>query len=178
MRRGCRLCVAPHRWGCAEPRPGFPLGHLPFAFDDLRRFSRLPVGHPAAGNRLPRDLSGASPMAAEIFAGTGAVGDCDLALSLAAVRVMFMSGAVKLLSADASWWKLTALTFHYETQPLPTWIGWYAHQLPVWFQKISVAIMFGIELAAPFLILCGRRPRQIACGAFALLMLLISLTGN
>ena len=93
-------------------------------------------------------------------------------------RLMFMSGAVKLLSADASWWKLTALTFHYETQPLPTWIGWYAHQLPVWFQKISVAVMFGIELAAPFLILCGRRPRQIACGAFALLMLLISLTGN
>jgi len=46
------------------------------------------------------------------------------------------------------------------------------------FEKISVAIMFGIELAAPFLILCGRRPRQIACGAFALLMLLISLTGN
>jgi len=93
-------------------------------------------------------------------------------------RLMFMSGAVKLLSADPSWWKLTALSFHYETQPLPTWVGWYAHQLPVWFQKISVAIMFGIELAAPFLILCGRRPRQIACGAFALLMLLISLTGN
>src|SRR5437016_9379556 len=93
-------------------------------------------------------------------------------------RLMFMSGAVKLLSGDATWSKLTALTFHYETQPLPTWVGWYAHQLPVWFQKISVAIMFGIELVAPFLILCGRRPRQIACGAFVLLMLLISLTGN
>jgi hypothetical protein len=93
-------------------------------------------------------------------------------------RLMFMSGAVKLLSRDATWWDLTALTFHYETQPMPTWIGWYAHQLPVWFQKISVAIMFGIELAGPFLILCGRRSRQVACGAFVLLMLLISLTGN
>src|SRR5436190_20315330 len=93
-------------------------------------------------------------------------------------RLVFMSGAVKLLSRDASWWNLTALTFHYETQPLPTWIGWYAHQLPVWFQEISVAIMFGIELGAPFLIFCGRRPRQVACGAFVLLMLLISLTGN
>ena len=93
-------------------------------------------------------------------------------------RLMFMSGAVKLLSADPSWWKLTALTFHYETQPLPTWIGWYAHQLPLWFQKLSVAIMFGIELAAPILIFCGRRPRQVACGAFVLLMVLISLTGN
>ena len=93
-------------------------------------------------------------------------------------RLIFLSGAVKLLSKDESWWDFTALTFHYETQPLPTWIGWYAHQLPVWFQKLSVVIMFGIELAAPALIFFGRRPRQIACGAFVLLMLLISLTGN
>ena len=93
-------------------------------------------------------------------------------------RLMFMSGAVKLLSADLTWWNFTALTFHYETQPLPTWIGWYAHQLPVWFQKTSVAVMFVIELAVPFLIFCGRRARQTAGGAFLLLMLLISLTGN
>jgi len=46
-------------------------------------------------------------MAAEIFAGTGAVCDCALALPLLLFRLMFMSGAVKLLSADASWWKLT-----------------------------------------------------------------------
>jgi hypothetical protein len=93
-------------------------------------------------------------------------------------RLMFMSGAVKLLSADSMWWNLTALTVHYETQPLPTWIGWYAHQLPVWCQKTSCGIMFVIELAVPLLILCGRRSRQIACAAFALLMLLISLSGN
>src|SRR5207245_7777814 len=91
-------------------------------------------------------------------------------------RLMFMSGAVTLLSSDPSWWKLTALTFHYETQPLPTWIGWYAHQLPVWFQKTSVAIMFGIELAAPLLILCGRRPGQIACGRVVPPHMLGSLT--
>ena len=93
-------------------------------------------------------------------------------------RLMFMSGAVKLLSADRAWWDLSALTFHYETQPLPTWVGWYAHQLPVWFQKSCVAILFVIELAVPFLVFCGRRARQIAGVAFVLLMLLISLTGN
>jgi len=93
-------------------------------------------------------------------------------------RLMFMSGAVKLLSADSTWWNLTALNVHYETQPLPTWIGWYAHQSPEWFQKASVVIMFVIELACPFLIFCGRRARQFACAAFVLLMLLISLTGN
>ncbi|PYM16761.1 MAG: membrane protein [Verrucomicrobia bacterium] len=93
-------------------------------------------------------------------------------------RLMFMSGAVKLLSGDSTWWNLSALTVHYETQPLPTWIGWYAHQLPVWFQKASCGVMFGIELAAPFLIFCGRRARRIACGTFVLLMFLISLSGN
>src|SRR5438270_4615777 len=91
---------------------------------------------------------------------------------------MFMSGAVKLLSVDATCMNLASLTLHYETQPLPTWIGWYAHQLPVWFQKTSVAIMFVIELVVPFLVFCGRRSRQIACGALILLMLLISITGN
>src|SRR5438874_303891 len=87
-------------------------------------------------------------------------------------RLMFMSGAVKLLSGDATWRNLAALTLHYETQPLPTWIGWYAHQLPDGFHKLSCVIMFVIELAVPFLIFCGRHARQIACGAFTLLMLL------
>ena len=67
-------------------------------------------------------------------------------------RLMFSSGVVKLASGDPTWHNLTALTFHYETQPLPTWIGWYAHQLPVWFQKFSCGVLFGIELGAPFLI--------------------------
>jgi hypothetical protein len=36
-------------------------------------------------------------------------------------RLMFSSGIVKLLSGDLSWRDLTALRYHYETQPLPTW---------------------------------------------------------
>jgi hypothetical protein len=93
-------------------------------------------------------------------------------------RLMFLSGAVKLLSGDEAWRNLTALSYHYETQPLPTWIGWYAHQMPGWIHSGCTVVMFGIELLAPFLIFCGRRARWIACGSFALLMLLISLTGN
>src|SRR5205085_1660720 len=38
-------------------------------------------------------------------------------------RLMFMSGLVKLLSGDPVWRNLTALRYHYETQPLPTWVG-------------------------------------------------------
>ena len=93
-------------------------------------------------------------------------------------RLMFSSGLVKLFSGDSLWWSLSALTVHYETQPLPTWIGWYAHQLPVWFQKFSCAVMFVIELGAPLLIFGPRKLRHVAAAAFTFLMTLIALTGN
>src|SRR5207245_1400523 len=53
-------------------------------------------------------------------------------------RLVFMSGMVKLASGDPTWRHLTALQYHYETQPLPPWTGWYMHQLPAWFQKLSI----------------------------------------
>lgn len=93
-------------------------------------------------------------------------------------RLMFESGCVKLLSGDPTWRNLTALDYHYETQPLPTWIGWYAYQVPHWAQKASVLLMFGIELGVPFLVFGPRRLRQLACVALVTLQVLISLTGN
>lgn len=99
-------------------------------------------------------------------------------LRLLMFKLMFQSGCVKLLSGDVTWNSLIALTVHYETQPLPTWIGWHAHQLPLWFQKTSCWIMFAIELVLPFLFFAPRRPRIFAAGAMALLEVLILLTGN
>ncbi|HXW00931.1 MAG TPA: lipase maturation factor family protein [Anaerolineae bacterium] len=93
-------------------------------------------------------------------------------------KLIFSSGAVKLLSGDPTWRDLTALTFHYETQPLPTWTSWTMHQLPEWFQKTSVVVMFVIELAIPFLIFAPRRLRLMACATLVGLQLLIILTGN
>jgi predicted DCC family thiol-disulfide oxidoreductase YuxK/uncharacterized membrane protein YphA (DoxX/SURF4 family) len=93
-------------------------------------------------------------------------------------RLMFESGCVKLLSGDPSWWNLTALRVHYETQPLPTWIGWHAHQLPPGFQSSSVFVMFLIELIVPAFIFSGRRLRLAAAGVFVLFQVLIMLTGN
>jgi len=93
-------------------------------------------------------------------------------------RLMFESGCVKLMSRDLTWRHLTALNFHFETQPLPTWIGWYAHQMPAWLLRASTAVMFGIELAVPFLIFLPRRLRHCAAAAFAALQVLILLTGN
>ncbi|HUA39807.1 MAG TPA: lipase maturation factor family protein [Candidatus Sulfopaludibacter sp.] len=99
-------------------------------------------------------------------------------LRLLLFKLMFSSGCVKLASHDPNWRHLTALAFHYQTQPLPTWIGWYAGQLPLWFQKLSCAGMFGIELGAPWLIFAPRRIRFFGGGAIAFLQILILLTGN
>jgi hypothetical protein len=91
---------------------------------------------------------------------------------------MFSSGLVKLMSGDPTWRNLTALKFHYESQPLPTWIGWYAHQLPGRVQQFSTLLMFIVELVLPFLIFSPRRLRLIPFFAFVVLQLLIFLTGN
>ena len=75
-------------------------------------------------------------------------------------RLMFESGAVKLVSGDPVWRNLTALRFHFETQPLPHWLGWYAHQLPGWVLKPATLLMFVVELLVPFLIFAPRRLRR------------------
>jgi lipase maturation factor 1 len=93
-------------------------------------------------------------------------------------RLMFSSGVVKLASGDTAWRNLTALNYHYETQPLPNWISWYMHQLPAWFQQASTATMFVIELFVPFLIFAPRRLRYAACAFFIFLQLMFMATGN
>ncbi|XP_008832992.1 lipase maturation factor 2 isoform X2 [Nannospalax galili] len=94
-------------------------------------------------------------------------------------RLMFASGVVKLTSRCPAWWGLTALTYHYETQCLPTPAAWLAHHLPVWLHKLSVVATFLIEIAVPLLFFAPiRRLRLTAFYAQALLQVLIIITGN
>ena len=96
---------------------------------------------------------------------------------LLVVKLMFLSGAVKLLSLDPTWWRLTALDVHYFTQPLPVAASWYAHHLPDWFHRLSVLIMFGVELVVPWLVF-SRRLRKPGVWLLLALQLLIAATGN
>ncbi len=94
-------------------------------------------------------------------------------------KLMLQSGLVKLLSGDPSWRSLTALGYHYWTQPLPTPLAWWANRLPMGLQKFSCAAMLAVELGAPWLVLLGpRRVRAAGAAAIAGLMILIALTGN
>ena len=93
-------------------------------------------------------------------------------------RLMFGSGAVKLLSGDPTWRNFTALAFHYETQPIPNPIAYYAHHLPLAFNKASTVVTLAVELVAPFLIVGPRRARLCAAALLVGLQVIIALTGN
>jgi predicted DCC family thiol-disulfide oxidoreductase YuxK len=93
-------------------------------------------------------------------------------------RFMWMSGLVKLLSHDPAWTDFAALEYHFETQPLPTPLAWYAHQLPDGFLHFAVLTALGIQLVLPWLVFLPRRPRFLAAWGFILLQTAIALTGN
>jgi hypothetical protein len=96
-------------------------------------------------------------------------------------KLMVLSGATKLLSGDPTWRSLTALDYHFETQPLPTWPAWYASHLPHAAHRLASAAMFVMELVAPLLLFAPPRlrgARLAGCAAIALLQLGIAFTGN
>jgi predicted DCC family thiol-disulfide oxidoreductase YuxK len=95
-----------------------------------------------------------------------------------AFRLYFLSGFVKLASGDPNWRHLSALDFHYFTQPLPTIVAWYADKLPRWFQHASTFTVLAVELGAPFLIFAPRRIRLFGAGLLLSLEVLIFATGN
>lgn len=93
-------------------------------------------------------------------------------------RVLFLSGAVKLHSGDPTWADLTALEYHYWTQPLPHALSHLAHHLPAWVHRAGAAGTLFVELALPLAIFGPRRLRAAAAAGVAGLMALILLTGN
>jgi len=99
-------------------------------------------------------------------------------LKLLLFKLMLMSGVVKLTSGDNSWWNLTALDYHYWSQPLPTAFGWWADKSPEWFKHFSVAFCLVVEIIVPFFIWAPRRLRLIAAGLLIFLQVAIAITGN
>src|SRR5206468_2430422 len=93
-------------------------------------------------------------------------------------KLMFMSGVVKLTSGDDSWLKLTALDYHYWTQPLPTVFAWFADKNPEWLKKLSVAATLFVEIVVPFFIWAPRRLRLASAALLIALQSAIAVTGN
>lgn len=94
------------------------------------------------------------------------------------LRLMMGSGFAKLASGDPAWRDLSALSVHFETQPLPHVLGWMAHQLPEFAHRLGTGGMLLVELVAPLAVFAPRRLRTIAFALLAGLQILIVLTGN
>src|SRR5262249_25972818 len=71
-----------------------------------------------------------------------------------------------------TWRDLTAMATYYETASLPTWVGWWAHQMPLWAHRLSSLFTYVVELAAPLFIWGPRRLR----GAVFLLMIAMQVS--
>ncbi len=93
-------------------------------------------------------------------------------------RFMLLSGLVKIASRDAVWLDLSALEYHYMTQPLPPCTAWYIDHIPSWFHKASCGFMFFIELAVPFLIFMPRFFRLLGTILLIAFQLVIIASGN
>lgn len=93
-------------------------------------------------------------------------------------RLRFLSGVSKLTSGDPTWSGLTALSFYFETQPLPHAGAWYAHQLPDWLLRAGTGATLAVEILVPLFMFLPRRWRLFAAWTTILWQLLILLTSN
>lgn len=101
-----------------------------------------------------------------------------ISLNLVLFRFHFNGGTVKLQSRDPNWRNLTGVFYHYQSQPIPNMIAWYAYKLPMWFHKLSTFLMLFIEIAVPFGIFGPDWMRLGVFIAFVGLQLAIAITGN
>jgi hypothetical protein len=93
-------------------------------------------------------------------------------------RLVFSSGWVKWHAASDTWRRLAAMDYHYWTQPLPTPLAWYAHQLPRPWHRFETSAVLVIETLVPFFLFLPEPGPKMAAVCFIMLMVLIQLTGN
>ncbi|MGA1116656.1 MAG: lipase maturation factor family protein, partial [Opitutales bacterium] len=97
-------------------------------------------------------------------------------------KLMLESGIVKFTSFGAdnanTCRDLTALDFHYWTQPLPHGLSPWIDSLPWWFDQFSLISMYGIELILPILLFFPGNLGRIALLGQIILQITILLSGN
>jgi lipase maturation factor 1 len=101
-----------------------------------------------------------------------------LLLQLLWFSIYFDSGIAKYFGGDPSWRDFTAMDEYYQNGPLPTWIGWYAQQLPEWFHKSSAVFTIVVELLLVWMMFLPRRFRIVCFCIVTLLQINIILTAN
>jgi len=92
-------------------------------------------------------------------------------------RIMLGAALIKL-RGDVVWRDLTALYYHFETQPLPNPLSRWFHFLPRWILKGGVLFNYLAELIAPLFAFYPRIARHIAGVVMVLFQLVLIVSGN
>ncbi len=77
-------------------------------------------------------------------------------------KIYVESAIAKGQSHLGDWFDGSAMSYYYETAPLPAWPGWYAHQLPEIWHQIESWGAIGLEGLGAFMIFGPRRARLAA----------------
>ena len=92
-------------------------------------------------------------------------------------RIMLGAALIKL-RGDPAWRDLTALYYHFETQPIPNPLSRWFHFLPRRILRAGVLFNFLAELVAPWFAFYPRLGRHIAGAVIVLFQFTLILSGN
>jgi hypothetical protein len=92
-------------------------------------------------------------------------------------RIMLGAALIKL-RGDVVWRDLTALYYHFETQPIPNPLSRWFHFLPRWILKGGVLFNYLAELVAPWFAFYPRVVRHVAGVVIVLFQLTLIMGGN
>ncbi|MFL6530592.1 MAG: lipase maturation factor family protein, partial [Chthoniobacterales bacterium] len=92
-------------------------------------------------------------------------------------RIILGSGLIKI-RGDESWRDLTALYYHFETQPIPNGLSRWFHFLPRGVLRGGVIFNHLAELIAPWFVFWPRIARYVSGGVIIAFQVVIALSGN
>jgi Lipase maturation factor len=94
-----------------------------------------------------------------------------------AFRIMLGAGLIKV-RGDSCWRDLTALYYHFETQPIPNPVSRALHFLPRGLLRAGVAFNHLAELVAPWFVFAPRVARRIAGAVIVAFQATLIVSGN
>lgn len=102
-----------------------------------------------------------------------------LPLTLLIVRLFYHSGYVKLFSNSTYWLNMSALEFHFFSQPMPHFLSYYIHKLVIFYNlsPTLIQLMLVTELLVPFGLLFHSY-RKISASILIFFQLSIVFSGN
>ncbi|HTM44181.1 MAG TPA: lipase maturation factor family protein [Polyangiaceae bacterium] len=93
-------------------------------------------------------------------------------------KLYFESGIAKYQSPIGDWQDGSAMSFYYETAPIPTALAWFMHHMPATWHKLESWLTLLWEIGVPFLIFGSRRIRLLALCVFSAFQIINILTAN